>query len=98
MRLWIVNQYAVPRRGPGGTRTAMLARQLVRRGHEVTLLTSAVSYVDGRTTVPLGGHVFAEGEAQRLGFGRLIVNCAGTVGIEVLNIFRINLRVLERVF
>jgi glycosyltransferase involved in cell wall biosynthesis len=40
MKIWIVNHYAVPPSQTGGTRHHVLARELIRRGHDVTLLAS----------------------------------------------------------
>jgi glycosyltransferase involved in cell wall biosynthesis len=45
MRLWIINQYAVTPQEPGGTRHYNLSRELVQRGHEVTIVTSSVNYI-----------------------------------------------------
>jgi len=45
MNLWIVNHYAVSPGVPGGTRHYSLARELLRRGHEVTLVASSVDYM-----------------------------------------------------
>ena len=40
MKIWIVNHYAVPPTVPGGTRHYTLAHELIRRGHEVTIIAS----------------------------------------------------------
>lgn len=44
MRIWIVNQYAIALDQAGGTRHSGLARELVRRGHEVVLISSSFDY------------------------------------------------------
>lgn len=44
MNIWIFNHYATIPSLPGGTRHFDLARQLVRRGHDVTIFASAVSH------------------------------------------------------
>jgi glycosyltransferase involved in cell wall biosynthesis len=45
MRVWLVNHYALPPQRAGGTRHYALARELIRRGHEVTLIASSVDYM-----------------------------------------------------
>ncbi len=45
MRVWLVNHYALPPQRSGGTRHYTLARELIRRGHEVTLIASSVDYM-----------------------------------------------------
>jgi glycosyltransferase involved in cell wall biosynthesis len=40
MRIWIINHYALPPTSAGGTRHYNFARQLIKRGHEVTLIAS----------------------------------------------------------
>lgn len=45
MKIWIVNQYAIPPNRPGGTRHYYLAKELVKMGHEVTIFTSDVDYL-----------------------------------------------------
>jgi glycosyltransferase involved in cell wall biosynthesis len=60
MRVWIVNQYAVPPSQAGITRHHTLASELIRRGHEVTLVASSFDHVT-RTETRL-----AAGEAARV--------------------------------
>ncbi len=48
MRIWILNHYAVPLDGAGGTRHATLARYLQQRGHEVTIFASATPHGQAR--------------------------------------------------
>lgn len=56
MRIWIVNQYALPPNASGGpTRHLGLARQLVERGHEVVLLASAYDHYTRERHRDLGG-------------------------------------------
>jgi glycosyltransferase involved in cell wall biosynthesis len=44
MRVWLVNQFALPPSQPGGTRHHALARELIRRGHEVTIIASSFNH------------------------------------------------------
>lgn len=44
MNIWIVNHYAVPPTFPTGARHYTLARELIRKGHQVTLLSSSFSH------------------------------------------------------
>jgi glycosyltransferase involved in cell wall biosynthesis len=46
--VWIVNHYADAPDRPNGTRHFDLARQLVRRGHRVTIFAAGFSHVTGR--------------------------------------------------
>ena len=60
MHLLIVNQYGLPTGTPGITRHGDLGAELVRRGHEVTVIASRFNYLtrsssDGRTTEDHGG-------------------------------------------
>lgn len=48
MNIWIVNHYAVPPNQAGGTRHYTLAKDLVRRGHNVTLLASSFDHMTQR--------------------------------------------------
>jgi len=41
MNIWIFNQYAITPDMPGGTRHYDLGRELVRRGHQVTIFASS---------------------------------------------------------
>jgi glycosyltransferase involved in cell wall biosynthesis len=47
-RVWMVNHYADAPDRPNGTRHYDLARQLVERGHEVTIIAAGFSHVTGR--------------------------------------------------
>lgn len=44
MRVWIVNQYAVSPADPGGLRPFALAKELVQKGHEVTLVAGSFNH------------------------------------------------------
>jgi glycosyltransferase involved in cell wall biosynthesis len=48
MRIWIVNYTALPPSEPGGTRHYSIARELIRRGHEVVVVASSFHYVARR--------------------------------------------------
>jgi len=48
MRIWFLNHYAVPGRGSGGTRHAVLAKYLQRRGHKVTIFAADVTHAGGK--------------------------------------------------
>lgn len=45
MRIWIVNQFAVSPKEPGGTRHYALARALIRAGNQVVIVGSNFNYV-----------------------------------------------------
>src|ERR1700730_12841344 len=44
VRVWLINHYAVPPSEPGGTRHYALARELIRRGHEVMVVASSFNH------------------------------------------------------
>lgn len=46
MRIWIVNQYAVPLSEPGITRHVEIGRRLVAAGHEVTVIAGDRHYAE----------------------------------------------------
>ncbi len=48
MRLWFLNHHAIPGRGSGGTRHAVLAKYLQRRGHEITIFAADVPHAGGK--------------------------------------------------
>ena len=60
MNLWLVNHYAVLPRQSGGTRHYTLARELVRRGHRVTIIASSFDHTTRQEI-----HV-SEGKTSRL--------------------------------
>jgi len=50
MRIWIINQYAIPLSQAGPTRHYTLARELIRKGHHVTIIASSFDHVTRRET------------------------------------------------
>lgn len=61
MRIWIVNHYALPPGSSGGpTRHLGLSRELVRRGHEVTVITSAYDHYTRRDHRNVGSRTLTE--------------------------------------
>lgn len=48
MRVWLVNHYGLPPSEPGGTRHYALARELIGRGHDVTVIASSFNHATGR--------------------------------------------------
>jgi len=52
MRIWLVNQYAAPPSRGGITRHHTLAHELMRRGHDVTLIASSFDHVTRTETSP----------------------------------------------
>ncbi len=44
MNIWLVNHYALPPSEPGGTRHYALARYLIRKGHDVTIIASSFNH------------------------------------------------------
>lgn len=51
MHILLIHQAFVSPREPGGTRHYELARQLVEKGHRVTIIASDISYLTGQQTV-----------------------------------------------
>jgi glycosyltransferase involved in cell wall biosynthesis len=47
VRVWLINHYAVPPSEPGGTRHYALARELIRSGHDVTIIASSFNHSTG---------------------------------------------------
>jgi glycosyltransferase involved in cell wall biosynthesis len=47
VRVWLVNHYALPPSEPGGTRHYTLARELIRSGHDVTVIASSFNHATG---------------------------------------------------
>ncbi|MBW3655477.1 MAG: hypothetical protein KY444_05180 [Gemmatimonadetes bacterium] len=71
MRVWTFNHYAIPPTMPGGTRHHALARELIARGHAVTVFASNIHYSTGEEVpvdVVLGSspHLFAALAAHRV--------------------------------
>lgn len=50
MNIWIFNQYAITPDMPGGTRHFDLGRELVRRGHEVTIIATSFHHQTHKET------------------------------------------------
>lgn len=50
MKVWLVNQYAIPPSQAGPTRAFMLARELLKRGHEVAIIASSFDHVTRKET------------------------------------------------
>lgn len=57
MHVWLVNHYALPPTEPGGTRHHALARYLIRRGHEVTIIAGSFNHATGRQRDSVAGKV-----------------------------------------
>ncbi|MFO1022643.1 MAG: glycosyltransferase family 4 protein [Planctomycetales bacterium] len=55
MKIWFINHYALPPSLPGGTRHHSLSRELIERGHEVTVFSSNFSYLTHSEIVSLDG-------------------------------------------
>ena len=60
MNIWLVNHYAILPQQAGGTRHYVLARELVERGHQVTIIASSFDHTTRQEM-----HL-REGEASRL--------------------------------
>lgn len=50
MRIWIVNQYAIPPTQAGITRHYLLAKAMIEHGHDVTIVASSFDHVTRRET------------------------------------------------
>jgi glycosyltransferase involved in cell wall biosynthesis len=48
MRVWLVNHHAIPPTEPGVMRHYTLARELIRNGHEVTVVASTFNHYTGK--------------------------------------------------
>jgi len=60
VRIWILNHYAVPLDGSGGTRHATLAKYLNEMGHEVTVFASATPHGHLRSIELRPGQLYAD--------------------------------------
>ncbi len=58
MRILIIHQNFVDHQHPGGTRHLDIARRLVRKGHEVTIVASQVDYLTGRRIADRGVELY----------------------------------------
>jgi len=61
VNIWIVNHYAIPPTQTGGTRHYSLARALIARGHDVTIVASNYTYMGGATLPATGKREVIEG-------------------------------------
>jgi len=68
MRVWIVNHHAIPPSEPGGTRHYSLARELVRRGHDVTVLASSFNHATGKQISGTKGKLSTRAEFDGVAF------------------------------
>lgn len=68
MRIWIVNQYAIPPEQAGGTRHYFLARELVKRGHEVSIIASSFDHATRRETRLQAGELWELEEIDGIRF------------------------------
>ncbi|MDA1213489.1 MAG: glycosyltransferase WbuB, partial [Planctomycetota bacterium] len=59
MRLWIVNHYAYAPSHFAGTRHYSLARHLIRRGHDVTVISTSFFHKACEETRLADGEVYA---------------------------------------
>ena len=50
MHILLIHQAFVTISEPGGTRHHELARELVKKGHTITIIASPVSYLTGKTS------------------------------------------------
>ena len=73
MRVWIVNHHAIPPSEPGGTRHYSLARELVRNGHDVTVLASSFNHATGKQISGASGQLSTRKEFDRVLFLILLV-------------------------
>lgn len=53
MKIWLVNHYALPPSGPGGTRHHSLATKLMQRGHKIMIVAANVNHYTGEAK-PVG--------------------------------------------
>lgn len=58
MNIWIVNHYAIPPQQAGGTRHYTLAKELIRRGHKVTIVAASFDYLTRREAHLAPGELF----------------------------------------
>lgn len=58
MNIWIVNHYAIPPQQVGGTRHYALAKELIRRGHRVTIVASSFDHATRREEHLAPGELF----------------------------------------
>jgi glycosyltransferase involved in cell wall biosynthesis len=73
MRVWLVNHYALPPSETGGTRHYALARYLIRRGHEVTIIASSVNHATRTQRNCIRGKMYEFEQFDEVPFLRLRV-------------------------
>lgn len=56
MKIWFINHYATDPRGPGGTRHHALAKELVARGHQVTIVAASFDHAAHTQKIEEPGH------------------------------------------
>jgi glycosyltransferase involved in cell wall biosynthesis len=71
LRVWIVNQYVNLPDQPGQTRHYSLGRELVRRGHEVTVVTSSFSHMTRQEMVLAPGEQWKHQQVDGITFAWL---------------------------
>jgi glycosyltransferase involved in cell wall biosynthesis len=58
MKVWIINQYVIAPGQAGGTRHHCLARELVKQGHEVTIVASSFDHYTRKETRLVDGQLY----------------------------------------
>ncbi len=82
MRILILTQYYPPEIGAPQTRLAALARELVRRGHEVEVVTAMPSHLLGRTYEGYRGKFYMRDEIDGVTVHRTWVYAATGTGLR----------------
>ena len=84
MRLLILSQYYAPEIGAAQTRLAALARALIRRGHEVEVVTAMPNHLFGRTLAGYRSRVYMREEIDGVRVHRTWIYAAtGTGGRRI---------------
>lgn len=99
MKIWIVNHYAIPSSRAGGTRHHDLARHLVRRGHDVTIIASSFDHVTRREMVLVSGEEYRVEEIEGVRF--LWIRTppySGNSLARVRNMVAFSYRILQKFF
>src|SRR5690606_12371774 len=55
MKILYIHQYFITPQEPGGTRSYWIARELLRNGHQVTMITSSSKFEEKIKTVEIDG-------------------------------------------
>ncbi len=82
MRILILTQYYPPEIGAPQTRLAALARELVRRGHDVEIVTAMPSHLLGRTYEGYRGKFYMRDEVDGVTVHRTWVYAATGTGLR----------------